>query len=165
MSFLRTIRQPMLRPISRQTATVAFTSRRAAHQDYGSGDGNPAGENPQDQPKNPKEHMEHPGPEAPSVGKSSGESSSGSSSGGQQQGAQKSSSGKEPASKGTQGAQPKILNESPPRDGEAPQDVEDHNREMDNRAEKAHSKVSSNDAEKDKVGKKFWAGTGGVAEK
>lgn len=151
MSFLRTIRQPSLRSVSRQTPTVAFTSRRHATQDYGSGAGNPAGENPQDQPKNPKEHMEHPGPEAPSVGKSNSGSSSGQQ---QQQGGEQKSSTPDKSSKGTQGAQPKIFSASPPSDGEASQDVKNHNKDMDNRAEK--EKVSSKDAEKDKVGKKFW---------
>ncbi|KAK6395713.1 hypothetical protein LTR65_010733 [Meristemomyces frigidus] len=164
MSFLRTARQPMLRLSSRQTPTVAFTSRRAASGDYGSGTGDPVGENPQDQPKNPKEHMEHPGPEAPAVGKSSGGSKSGGSGQQSQQGGEQKPDSVQ-KSKGTQGAQPKIFNESPPAEGQGSKDVEDHNRDMDNRAEKAHSKVSDKDAEKDKVGKGFWSGTGGAEKK
>merc|ERR1711939_998490 len=101
MSFLRVTRQPALRSLSRSTntPTLAFTPRRLAHQDYGSGDGNPAGENPQAQGKNPSEKVEHPGPEPPSAGKKAGEKS-------QQQGSQQqpSSSSSNNNNKGTQGA-------------------------------------------------------------
>lgn len=150
MSFLRTVRQPALRPLPHQTRTFTFTSRRSA-QDYGSGAGDPKGEKPQEQGKNPSEHKEHPGPPAPSTGGNSG-------SGQQQQQGGKEQSSKAQTSKGTQGAQPKILNESPPASGQGSQDVEDHNREMDQRAEKANMKVKDEDVEKDKVGKGFWSG-------
>lgn len=36
--------------------------------------------------------------------------------------------------------------------------MKQHNKEMDQRAEKAHEQVSNEDAEKDKVPKSFWAG-------
>jgi hypothetical protein len=53
-------------------------------------------------------------------------------------------SGKEPTK-----AQPKILNDSPPKeDSELPEDVRRHNEEMDRRAEKAREKVSNQDIEK-----------------
>ncbi|KAK5137492.1 hypothetical protein LTR08_008470 [Meristemomyces frigidus] len=162
MSVLRTVGQPMLRQFARQTPTVAFTSRRAASQDYGSGAGNPAGENPQDQPKNPMEHKEHPGPPAPSVGNNNPSSKQGSGGEQQQGGQQQSSPDKKDSSKGTQGAQPKIFNETPPAKGEASEEVEQHNREMDSRADKAHKGASDEDVKKDKVGKEFWSGTGGA---
>ena len=126
MSFLRTFGQPMLRQFTRRTPTAALTSRRAAS-DYGSGAGSPVGENPQDQGKNPMEHKEHPGPEAPSVGNNNPSSEQGSS-GKQQQG--ESSPEKKESSKGTQGAQPKIFNEKPPAKGEESEEVKQHNREM-----------------------------------
>jgi hypothetical protein len=56
------------------------------------------------------------------------------------------------------GAQPKILNESPPSKGNESEDVRKHNEDMDNRTEKAFEQVSNKDAEKDKVGKDFWKG-------
>ena len=126
MSFLRTVGQPMLRQFARRTPTATPTSRRAAS-DYGSGAGNPVGENPQDQGKNPMEEMEHPGPPPPSVGNNNPSSEQGSS-GKQQQGG--SSPDKQESSKGTQGAQPKILNESPPAKGEESEEVKQHNKEM-----------------------------------
>lgn len=58
------------------------------------------------------------------------------------------------SSKRTQGAQPKILNESPP--AEPSGEVKEHNRDMEQRAERANEKVSDEDVEKDKVGKGFW---------
>ena len=133
-----------------------------ATQDYGSGDGNPAGENPQQQGRNEREDLEHPGPPAPKVGqnnKTSPDSPSSSSSG------SKSSEGKSSDSaatnkdvKGVKGAQPKILNENPPSGDEASEEVKQHNREVEQRAEKAHEQVSNEDAAKDKVPKSFWAG-------
>ncbi|KAI7472465.1 hypothetical protein KC367_g4867 [Hortaea werneckii] len=170
MSFLRVTRQPALRSLSRSTntPTLAFTPRRLAHQDYGSGDGNPAGENPQAQGKNPSEKAEHPGPEPPTAGKKAGEKSQQQQQGGSQQPSSSSSSSNN--NKGTQGAaQPRILNDPPPsassgqqQGGAASGEVEQHNREMDQRAEKSHEKVRAEEVEKDKVPKGFWAGQGGA---
>ncbi|KAI7085242.1 hypothetical protein KC356_g6095 [Hortaea werneckii] len=155
MSFLRVTRQPALRSLARSTntPTLAFTPRRLAHQDYGSGDGNPAGENPQAQGKNPSEKAEHPGPEPPTAGKKAGEKSQQQQQGGSQQPSSNNN-------KGTHGAaQPRILNDPPPS---ASGEVEQHNREMDQRAEKSHEKVRAEEVEKDKVPKGFWAGHGGA---
>jgi hypothetical protein len=63
-----------------------------------------------------------------------------------------------PSPNEVKGAKPKILNENPPAPGEESQDVKEHNRDMDNRAEQAHEKVSNEDAEKDKVPSSFWKG-------
>lgn len=136
------------RPITRTPTT--FVNRRLASQDYGSGDGDPKGEKPQQQGKNPSEHLEHPGPPPPSTPGGGSGSDKGSS-----QSKQPQTGGK---SKGTQGAQPKILNESPPADGQASEEVNKHNREMDNRAEQAHEKVNQGQVEADKVGKGYWSG-------
>lgn len=164
MSLIRnmTRQSAFLRPLTRRTPQITYVNTRLAHQDYG-GSGI-AGEKPETQGKNPSEHLEHPGPPSPATGNNSGSS-------GQQQGGSSSSSSsnqssqdssKQPQqsqpSKGTQGAQPKILNESPPKEGSASADVEQHNRELDQRAEQAHEKVRDEDIEKDKVGKGFWSG-------
>ncbi|TKA80563.1 hypothetical protein B0A55_02010 [Friedmanniomyces simplex] len=162
MSFLRAARQPLLRPIARTTPRATFTtSTTRTAGDYGSGESAPPGQKPHEQTgKNPSEGLEHPGPAPPSAAgggsQQSGQQKDASSS--QQQ--QQQSGGNN--SKGTQGAQPKILNESPPKEHEASEDVQKHNREMDQRAEKASEKVRDEDVEKDKVGKEFWSGQGGA---
>lgn len=144
-----------------------MTAQRYASQDYGSGDGNPVGENPQKQGSNPSADLEHPGPPPPMAGQGSGGgptkgTSDGHNTGESAQSGGKSSgkssgSGKDSKS-ATKGAQPKILNESPPKPSEQNADVKKHNKEMDNRAEKAYEKVqdSNADQEKQKVGKNFW---------
>ncbi|CAO2648071.1 Nn.00g089930.m01.CDS01 [Neocucurbitaria sp. VM-36] len=76
MSFLRPmsmLRSAALRPAALSAAHRAGLQVRFATTDYGSGDGNPAGEKPQDQGKNASENLEHPGPPPPKVaeGKSS----------------------------------------------------------------------------------------------
>jgi hypothetical protein len=47
---------------------ITYTARRLASSDYGSGAGNPAGENPKDQGPSNSSQIEHPGPAAPDVG-------------------------------------------------------------------------------------------------
>jgi len=47
---------------------ISYTARRLASSDYGSGAGNPAGENPKDQGPSNSSQIEHPGPAAPDVG-------------------------------------------------------------------------------------------------
>jgi len=60
--------------------------------------------------------------------------------------------------KSTDGLSPKILNESPPPEDKAPEDVKKHNEELEHRAERVHERAKNEDVEKDKVGKKFWSG-------
>jgi hypothetical protein len=157
------LRSAALRPATR-VASIARPQVRFATQDYGSGDGNPAGEKPQQQGASQSESLEHPGPPPPKVarGKSSsspdsdesGSSSTSSSSADQSQskdGASKSGDGQS-----VKGAKPKILNENPP--GTESADVKQHNEEMKHRAEKAHEQVSNEDAGQDKVPKSFWSG-------
>jgi hypothetical protein len=76
MSFLRPmsmLRSAALRPAALSAAPRARMQVRFATQDYGSGEGNPAGEKPEKQGANPSENIEHPGPPPPKVaqGKSS----------------------------------------------------------------------------------------------
>ncbi|KAF2487586.1 hypothetical protein BDY17DRAFT_289245 [Neohortaea acidophila] len=66
--------------------------------------------------------------------------------------------------KSQQKAQPKILNTSPPKDGEESADVKKHNDEMAKRADKPAEKVKDEDVENDKVGKGFWQGQAGHGE-
>ena len=174
MPFLRpaSLLRSAARPAAVRPAFFARTQVRFATQDYGSGDGNPAGEKPQQQGKNPSEDIEHPGPAPPKVARgqsssspnddSSGSSSDKSSSSseskpGQQSqsndGASKTGSGN---GKSVNGAQPKILNETTP--ATESEDVKQHNEEMEQRAETAHEQVDKEGAEKDKVSKSFWAG-------
>ncbi|EKG20185.1 hypothetical protein MPH_02542 [Macrophomina phaseolina MS6] len=135
---------------------MATTYKRFAHSGYGDGKGDPVGENPQSQQPAKSRNLEHPGPPPPDVGKGSDASApKGQSKGGekksepqQQQQQQKSQSVK--------GAEPKILNANPPSE-ESPE-VRQHNQEMENRAERAETKVSNEEAEKDKVSPGFWSG-------
>lgn len=155
------VRNAGLRPFL-CTAPRARPQVRFATQDYGSGEGNPVGENPQQQGKNPSEELEHPGPPAPKVAQgkspspdekqsssnqsqtsSSSESKSSSESGGQ-------------SNKGKGAPQPKILNENPP--SEQDESVRKHNEEFEQRADRAHEQVSNEDAKQDKVSSKFWSG-------
>ncbi|KAI8937120.1 hypothetical protein NX059_006333 [Plenodomus lindquistii] len=56
-----------------------------------------------------------------------------------------------PNSNEVKGAQPKILNENPPKDSEQSEDVKKHNDEVANRAEKPAGQVSNEDAKNDKI--------------
>lgn len=140
-----------------QRAAFSVLRRAQATGDYGSGEGDPKGENPQDQGPNPSESLEHPGPPPPKQGEGSG---AGPTKGGSKDNSNSGSASKQ--SKGTQKTdkpQPKISNPDPPsKDGES-EEVRQHNREMDKKTENASNKASSDDQEKDKVGKDFWKGT------
>lgn len=52
--------------------------------------------------------------------------------------------------KSTKGLQPKILNENPPTGEEQSEDVKQHNKEMEQMADKANSHIKNEDAYKDK---------------
>ncbi|KAH7088000.1 hypothetical protein FB567DRAFT_329684 [Paraphoma chrysanthemicola] len=181
MSFLTrpasVLRSAALRP-AMATIPRARGQVRFATSDYGSGAGNPAGETPQQQGKNESENLEHPGPAPPKVaqGKSSSspdnddatgqtnpQKSSSSASAGQQSqsndGASQQGSKNSGGDKSVKGAQPKILSDSPPSKENEPEDVKQHNKEMENRTEKAHQQVKNEDAPKDKVSQGYWKGT------
>ncbi|KAF2743101.1 hypothetical protein M011DRAFT_497106 [Sporormia fimetaria CBS 119925] len=169
MSFLRST--TMFRA---STVRPALTAARRAPvqtrwvQGYGDGKGNPASEHPEKQGKNPSENLEHPGPPPPKVaqqGKGPSPDEQDSSSSQKSESKPSSSSGGKDSTQskdskyGGKGPQPKILNENPP--AEMDESVREHNKEMENRAERAHEQVSNEDAKKDKVSKGFWAGQGG----
>lgn len=160
MSFLTRpaslLRSAAIRP-ALAAAPRARQQVRFATQGYGSGEGNPAGEKPQQQGQNPSEGIEHPGPPPPKVAKGQSSSSpNNDDSSGKQSQSQSNDSGSK--SSGNKGAQPKILNENPPTEEEQNEDVRKHNEEMEQRTEKAHEQASNEDAKNDKVPKKFWAG-------
>ncbi|KAF2644581.1 hypothetical protein P280DRAFT_465883 [Massarina eburnea CBS 473.64] len=157
MSFLRPSTMLRLRPAI-PTAPRTCMKLRYSTQDYGSGDGNPAGENPQAQGRG-REDLEHPGPPPPKVAQK-GSSSSPKTSGKSDAASQK-SSGKDKGESAKGKPEPKILNENPPSKENESKDVRSHNEEMDNRAERAHEQVSNEDAKNDKVPSKFWSGQGG----
>ncbi|KAF2167854.1 hypothetical protein M409DRAFT_22001 [Zasmidium cellare ATCC 36951] len=155
MSLLRTIRQPaLLRSFAPRswttTSAVSVAGRRFAHQSYGSG------ETKSDQEANQTQrNAEHPGPAPPKAAQQG--------KGQQQQQPQQSSGGDKQQSNNnsTSKAQPKILSDNPPAQGEETEDVAKHNREMAQRADRAEEKVNNEDTEKDKVPKGYWSGTGG----
>lgn len=136
-----------------QRAAFSALPRAQATSDYGSGKGDPKGENPQEQGANPSADLEHPGPPPPKQGEGSG---SGPTKGGKET---SNSGNSSKQSKGTQSdkPQPKISNPNPPSEGESAE-VREHNKQMDQRAETASNKASSKDQEKEKVGKNFWKG-------
>ncbi|OCL04759.1 hypothetical protein AOQ84DRAFT_391328 [Glonium stellatum] len=169
MSALRrsiSVRSNLLRPFLRSAPRITSqaTPRRFASQDYGSGEGNPAGEQPQKQGANPSADKEHPGPPPPKVGQGSGTtptkgSSEGHNTGQSQQSPSSGERNKSSSKKGKKGAQPKILSDNPPNEDDP--SVREHNKEMENRAERAHEQVSNADAVKDKVSPGYWSGQGG----
>lgn len=176
-AFANAVRRTLLR--TPQNAVPSIQQRFATG--YGDGEGSPVGEKPQDQGANPSADLEHPGPPPPKAGEGSGSSptkgtreghtkpdqSAGST-------AQKRSFSTQAVSrrafstaralrvtdkpKSTEGLKPKILDESPPPKEQEPEDVKEHNRDMDSRSEKAFESVSNEEAAKDKVSPKFWSG-------
>jgi len=169
---------------SPRKSTPLALQNRFASSDYGSGKGSPVGEKPQDQGANPSADKEHPGPPPPKAGEGSGGGptkgtaeghSSPNQPGGQNSGKRSFSTMRtvrafstmrslkaKDRPKSTEGLSPKILNESPPKDHEASEDVKKHNRELEGRKDRAHEGVSNEDAVKDKVSSKFWSGQGGT---
>lgn len=65
-----TLVRPFLRTAPR--STLPLSAQRLASSDYGSGTGDPVGDNPLQQGVNPSADLEHPGPPPPKVGQGSG---------------------------------------------------------------------------------------------
>ena len=151
---------PIFRPLSQARfiprATIRITSiqqKRYASQDYGSGQGDPKGENPQDQGSNPSADLEHPGPPPPAEGQGTGGGPTKAHGGGHntQQNASSNGGGEGNASSGS-GAQPKIHDAKVP--SEESDDVRQHNEEMGKRFDGPHNQGKYDG----KVGKGFWSG-------
>lgn len=139
--------RPFTRLTSRAPASTITHHRFYAQQSYGGGEGDPKGENPQDQGSNPSADLEHPGPPPPDAGKGTGGGPTKAPGGGHNGNPNESSgsSSKSPASGGdggksaSNGAQPKIYNAKVPE--EQSEDVKKHNREMDNRYDHAQNRI------------------------
>lgn len=159
-SGLRPFSTIAITPSPTTSFSIIHQQRFYAHKSYGGGEGDPKGENPQDQGSNPSAEKEHPGPPPPTEGQGSGGGPTKANETGHNTQDNASSSGTGSTnneSKGNQsksGAQPKILDESVPT--EQSDEVKQHNKEMDNRHDRAGTSVE--DAEKDKVGKGYWSG-------
>ena len=167
--------QKTLNPaIGKTTTTTATIVRTYASGDYGSGTGDPKGENPLQQGANPSADVEHPGPPPPSAGQGSGSgptkgtadghnsgsspSAPGSGQGRGQGSGSGSGSGNEKTEKG---AQPKILRDSLP--AEPDEDVKQHNWELSQRPNRAHERLGEEEGgdgerEREKVPKGYWSG-------
>jgi hypothetical protein len=151
------LRSAALRP-ALSAAPRARQQVRWGTSDYGSGKGNPAGETPEKQGANRSESLEHPGPAPPDVAKGKSSSSPNEDSTKDSQKSSTSQSQDGASKSGNKGAQPKILNENPPTKDEQNDDVKQHNKDMEQRTERAHEQVSNEDAKNDKVPKSYWSG-------
>lgn len=134
-------------------------SRLYAHQSYGDGEGDPKGERPQQQGSSKAtSDREHPGPPPPSAGQGTGGGPTKAGEGGHNdsQGKGSASSGStsqdKPTSQASNGAQPKIHDE--PQPTELSEEAKQHNKEMEQRYDRAHEKDESDQ----KVQKGYWSG-------
>ncbi|CZR60844.1 uncharacterized protein PAC_10740 [Phialocephala subalpina] len=182
-SFSRQVSRSTRQPIT--TRYLSSTSSRFA-QGYGDGEGDPKGENPQQQGSSneTKQNAEHPGPAPPSEGQGTGAGPTKGESGKTQEeasaqsGGSRSKDAKETGSSPTAGsvggsggkssspdtsskkeASPKLHDESVPgkdNSSDKQAEVEKHNREF----EQGHDRAQA--AAEDKVDKKFWEGHGGA---
>lgn len=164
---LSILSRPFIRVAPRAAANVTSQHRFYAQQSYGGGEGDPKGDDPQNQGSNTvSSDLEHPGPPPPAEGQGTGGGPTKAGDGGhgnqnESSGSSSSSSSKKPSSSGGgsgksagNGAQPKL--HSPGEPGEHSEEVKQHNREMDNRHGRAQNKVDQGN-EHD-VGKGFWGG-------
>ena len=156
----------ILRSLTLRSSVGRTTSSRYTQQsrlyasDYGGGEGDPKGGDPQAQGSNPSANLEHPGPPPPAAGHGTGrgptkankdghntlENDSAGGSG------KTDSSGSKAASTG---AQPKIHDHAPP--AEPSEEVKKHNDDFNNR-HGAQDKDSQDEKQKQHVGKGFWSG-------
>jgi len=145
----------------RAAASVTSQHRFYAQQSYGGGEGDPKGDDPQNQGSNTvSADMEHPGPPPPAEGQGTGGGPTKATAGGHGSQNETSGSSKTPSSGGGSGksagngAQPKLYKPSVPE--EHSEDVKQHNQEMDNRHGRAQNNVD--DGGNHDVGKGFWGG-------
>ena len=118
-----------------QHATFMTTSRHLTFSDYGSGSGDPRGEDPQSQGVSASADIEHPGPPPPAAGEGSG---AGPTKGGDTHshtGASSNAESGEPSmfqrdAGSTRNNHPAILDASVPTEREESQEVRDHNQEV-----------------------------------
>ena len=153
---LRNLTANSLKLRARRSESIQQT-RFYAQQSYGSGEGDPKGENPQQQGSNPSADLEHPGPPPPDVGKGTGGGPTKAGNKGQstEQHGPSGGSGTSGSKQSSSGAQPKIHSASIPT--EASEGVKKHNEEFEQRK---HGKATNemDHKGKDNVGKGFWSG-------
>ena len=154
----RSAKPTRLSPRSTLHSTITLQRRCYAGSSYGGGEGDPKGENPQEQGSNPSADLEHPGPPPPDVGKGSGGGPT--KAGAQGHNTEQNVSSRGQGSSGSKdggedGPQPRIYKHSPPTDEHHSDDVKRHNEEMSKRHDRPQEK--SPDGE-DKVDKNFWKG-------
>ena len=152
------IRSTRLVPRTTLPSPRVYQHRRYAGSSYGGGEGDPKGENPQDQGSNPSASLEHPGPPPPDVGQGTGggPTQKGSEGHNTQQSPSSGGRGSSAGSSGGNGSpQPKIHQHNAPPEEHHSEDVRAHNEDMKRRHDRPE--VKSPDDE-DKVDKGFWKG-------
>lgn len=148
------------RPTTRSLYVPLYTqqSRCYAGSSYGGGEGDPKGENPQDQGANPSTHLEHPGPAPPKVGQGTGGGPTKLGAEGHSETDQSASSSSKTSSSGNGGGggpQPKIHKHDAGDQSSHSDEVKAHNEDMAKRHDRANEKSSD---EEDKVDKGYWKG-------
>ena len=160
---------PLFRPITsirsspRSLLSPAYAQQHrlyAGGSSYGSGEGDPKGENPSDQGSNPSADLEHPGPPPPSVGQGTG---GGPTKGGTEghnteqndSSGQASASGGANGGKGDGGPQPKIHKHEAPEENAHSDEVRAHNEDIKKRHDRPNEKSAD---ENDGVDKSYWSG-------
>ena len=147
-----------IRSSPRATLQYTYTRQRRlyAGSSYGGGEGDPKGENPQDQGANPSADLEHPGPPPPSVGEGTGGGPTKKGAEGHNTPQNGGGSG-QGSSGGQDGPQPKIHKHDAPKEHTHSDEVKAHNEDMEKRYDRANEK-SPDKEENDKVGKGYWSG-------
>jgi hypothetical protein len=136
--------------------SASIQQYRHAHESYGGGEGNPKGENPQQQGSNPSAEKEHPGPPPPAEGQGTGGGPTKATESGHNtpENASSNDHGNKNKGNGVDGAQPKILNQGVP--AEESEDVKQHNAEYAKRFDRPDTKAGDQDDQK--VDPKYWSG-------
>jgi len=123
----------------RPVPALTRTSRHYASSSYGNSQ---SGHQKAEDAPNPKEHLEHPGAEAP-ADKGTAQSSS-----------QSQSSGSQGTSSSSSDAKPAIHQPGPPPEN-SDAEVEAHNKDLENRNDRTVNQIEEGDVP---VNKKFWKG-------
>jgi hypothetical protein len=140
LSLFRTASRPVC--VSRGVSPLAYPSlsKRLATTDYGS---KQSGMEQGVDQKNPKSHLEHPGPKQPSASKGANQSSN-----------QSFGSGSTSSETTSRGGSPAIHRPKSAAEKDDPE-VRKHNEEVENRYERTENQLSEKD---NKVDKNFWKG-------
>ncbi|MCJ1277426.1 hypothetical protein MMC21_005239 [Puttea exsequens] len=144
-----------LQAYPRTSVPSAYTQQQRlyAGSNYGGGEGDPKGEDPQSQGPNPSASKEHPGPPPPDVGKGTGGGPT--KKGAEGHNTQSSPSNSGDKSGGSGGPQPKIHKHDAPEEHHHSDDVKAHNKDLGKRHDRPTERSPD---EEDKVDKGFWKG-------